>query len=242
MGTITLTTVYDNKSLYDNLKAAWGFACVLECPDETILFDTGGDGDVLMHNLHALEFDPDQFAKVIISHMDWDHINGLSVVLERNPNIDVYLIHSAKKKTVLDIKEKCRNVIFVDKPQQISTYIYSLGEMEGIRNEQSIALKTSDGIVVITGCAHPGIVNIIEKAASQFPDKPLYLAIGGFHLKSCSKKEVKKIIERMSYLGVQNVSPTHCTGEAAIQQFEEFYGTNYVQGGVGLKLKFEISG
>jgi len=242
MGTITLTTVYDNTSLHDNLKPAWGFACVLECPDEIILFDTGGDGDVLMHNMDILGFDPNRFSKVIISHMDWDHINGLTAVLARNPKVDVYLIHSAKKKTVREIEEKCRNVILVDEPQQISKYIVSLGEMEGIRNEQSMALKTSDGIAVITGCAHPGIINIIEKAASQFPDEPLYFAIGGFHLKSHSKKQVAKIIERMSHLGVQNVSPTHCTGEAAMQQFAAFYGTNYVQGGVGLKLEFEVSG
>ncbi|GAB6270151.1 MAG: hypothetical protein STSR0002_28940 [Smithella sp.] len=54
--------------------------------------------------------------------------------------------------------------------------------MEGILPEQAALLKTSAGTVVITGCAHPGIVSIVETAKKILPKDDIALVMGGFHL------------------------------------------------------------
>ena len=69
--------------------------------------------------------------------------------------------------------------------------------------------------VIVTGCAHPGIVEMITKAKELF-DRPVYLVVGGFHLGDKSRNQLRNIIAEFRRLGVQKVSPTHCTGEEAI--------------------------
>jgi 7,8-dihydropterin-6-yl-methyl-4-(beta-D-ribofuranosyl)aminobenzene 5'-phosphate synthase len=86
--------------------------------------------------------------------------------------------------------------------------------------------------VVITGCAHPGIARIVRAAQALF-DAPVHLVLGGFHLGDYSTAQVKGIVEEFRALGVQRVSPMHCTGERAITTFAEAYGDDYIQGGAG---------
>jgi len=71
---ITLTIVCDNYSLDAHLTLAWGFASLIQAGETTILFDTGGDEQVLMHNLAALDFDLCQIDTIVLSHLHLDHI------------------------------------------------------------------------------------------------------------------------------------------------------------------------
>ncbi len=80
-------------------------------------------------------------------------------------------------------------------------------------------LDTSQGLIVITGCAHPGIIHMIKEIKKQLK-KPIYLVLGGFHLAASGEKEVKKIIAEFRQLGVVCSAPCHCTGKRAIGQFE----------------------
>ena len=89
MGAVKITTVFDNTSLNPNCTPEWGFAAVLELPDETILFDTGNDGHILFDNLTALGFGETTFSKVVISHMHWDHTDALGRYLAQWPNAQV---------------------------------------------------------------------------------------------------------------------------------------------------------
>ncbi len=238
MNTITLTTVFDNTRLNPNCTPEWGFACVIETPEETILFDTGNDGEILQSNLNALGFAEADFAKIIISHMHWDHVGGLKKMREQHPDAVVFLPASATEEE----KEKliCLEAVLINQPQQINRFIYSLGELQGRANEQSLAIPTVDGLVVITGCAHPGIVHIVKAATRHFPDEKIHLVLGGFHLNQNSEQEVREITNELKKLGVEKAAATHCTGPASIKVFAEEFGENYIQGGVGLKLSFNM--
>jgi len=99
--------------------------------------------------------------------------------------------------------------------------------------EQSLVLNTKEGLVVITGCAHPGVVNIAEKARQILPDKSIYLVMGGFHLSGASDSQLKTIIKGFRDLGVQRVAPSHCSGDRCRELFREEYKENYVEGGAG---------
>lgn len=110
--------------------------------------------------------------------------------------------------------------------------MHSTGELQAPVCEQGLVVGTPEGSVVITGCAHPGIVRMV-RAAREIVDDDIALVVGGFHLAEKSQEEIEGIISDFRALGVQRVTPTHCTGEKAIQMFADAYGNDYVEGGVG---------
>ncbi len=100
----------------------------------------------------------------------------------------------------------------VDSPRRIAPGVRSTGELRGPPKEQSLVLSTEKGLVVITGCAHPGIVRIVRRARDLEGDD-LHLVMGGFHLGGASDEELRNIVESFREMGVEKVSPTHCSGD-----------------------------
>ena len=123
-------------------------------------------------------------------------------------------------------------VIEVTPGQVIADGILTTGEIGGNIPEQALVIRTGKGLAVITGCAHPGIVRIIERAM-ELTDDRVYLVVGGFHLGNKSKAEISAILADFQRLGVQKVAPCHCTGERAIAMFADEYGQAFIQVGVG---------
>ena len=98
--------------------------------------------------------------------------------------------------------------------------------------EQALVVETPDGSVVITGCAHPGIEEIVRQAQAAVPGE-VALLVGGFHLLETAKDQVETIVADLRELGVEEVMATHCTGDEAMALFEDAYGEDYLEGGVG---------
>ncbi|HHE48055.1 MAG TPA: MBL fold metallo-hydrolase, partial [Candidatus Acetothermia bacterium] len=86
-----LTILYDNYPFCPGLRTAWGFSCLVELGEQTILFDTGGSADILLSNMRALGIDPGRIQKVVLSHIHGDHVGGLFGLLEENNAVTVYL-------------------------------------------------------------------------------------------------------------------------------------------------------
>jgi 7,8-dihydropterin-6-yl-methyl-4-(beta-D-ribofuranosyl)aminobenzene 5'-phosphate synthase len=226
---ITLTIVYDNNPFDARLKTAWGFACVVETDKTTILFDTGGDGPTLLGNLAALGFDPRRIDVVLLSHYHSDHTGGLDALLDADSHKIVYVPHSFPDDFKVGVSKRA-NVIEVSGPMTIASHIRTTGEMGTAIIEQSLLIETDKGLIVMTGCAHPGIVEIVRKA-KEYGD--VYMVIGGFHLKDKSASEVEVIIAALKQLGVRKVAPSHCTGDNAIRQFKEAFGQDFIPAGAG---------
>ena len=107
------------------------------------------------------------------------------------------------------------------------------GEIPGVYKgeylpEQALVVKTKNGITVIAGCSHPGIVKILKKVKRQFPQDKLYFVFGGFHLKDTSKGEISSIEEKFKEMNVEKAGPTHCSGREAEEAFKENYGKNFI--------------
>ena len=113
--------------------------------------------------------------------------------------------------------------------------VYTTGELRYGLKEQSLVLKTRRGLVIITGCAHPGIVEIVEHATAVFQES-VYLLIGGFHLMGHSRPELKKIAKRLDELKVEKIAPCHCSGDEAREFFKEYYKDKYITCAAGLLL------
>ncbi|MFC1562868.1 MBL fold metallo-hydrolase, partial [candidate division KSB1 bacterium] len=80
-GQIKITILYDNYVVSEDLKAGWGFSCFIEGTEKAILFDTGGDGDILSFNINKLNINLKDMEYIIISHNHWDHTGGLPSIL-----------------------------------------------------------------------------------------------------------------------------------------------------------------
>ncbi|HEY90399.1 MAG TPA: MBL fold metallo-hydrolase [Dehalococcoidia bacterium] len=210
-----ITIVYDNESGRPELKADHGYACLIESEDfPSILFDTGASGRILKHNLVELAKDFTDIGTVVISHRHSDHTGGLKSVIERNNDVDVYLPESYTTGV------SARRVTRVGRPVQIHPGVVSTGELSGI--EQSLVLTTGKGLVVVVGCAHPGLDNIL-RVASGFGK--VWGIIGGFH-------GYRDFFE-LDYLSL--VCPCHCTIYKA--EIQRIFGKRCLNGKVGTVIK-----
>ena len=109
-------------------------------------------------------------------------------------------------------------------------HVRATGELGTAIVEQSLIVETDKGLVVITGCAPPGIVEIVRRAKVY---GVVYLVMGGFHLGDKSAREIETIIADLKRLGVRQVAPSHCTGDEAIQLFRAAFGADSILVGAG---------
>ena len=196
-----LTVVYDNHALRPDLTPDWGFSCLVEKDETRLLFDTGADGDILLHNMGKLGIDPKKIGNVMLSHNHWDHVGGLKSLLTVNPKVNVY------------------RVGFSPEPKEFLPGFMTTGTLRGWGiEEQSLIVTTNRGLVVVTGCSHPGLENIL-RVASQYGK--IYAVIGGFHgfNKFEALREVPLII------------PCHCTQHK--QRIMELYPNTSQKCGAG---------
>jgi 7,8-dihydropterin-6-yl-methyl-4-(beta-D-ribofuranosyl)aminobenzene 5'-phosphate synthase len=235
---ISLTILYDNYVHTPGTKADWGFACLIEGSEKTLLFDTGTKPEILMHNVGQLKVDIGKIDAIAISHNHGDHTGGLLTILKKKPAIPLYMPESFSGAYIEKAKTYKSWVIPVKEPAKICDRIYHTGEMGDQIPELSLILDTSKGLVLVQGCSHPGIVEMITRA-KKFMKKEIYMVLGGFHLMRKSETELKQIIDGFKKLGVRNVGATHCTGDKAIAAFKKAYGKHYIPIGAGKKLSFE---
>ena len=234
---IKITVLYDNTVAVEGTQADWGFSCIIEGAEKCILFDTGTKPTILMRNIEKLHIDPQKPEFVVITHNHRDHYGGLYRYLEENSKVAVYLAKSFHDQHAERIKKLGAQTVVVDKPVEICKDIYLTGEMGTDIKEQAIVFDTAEGLVVLTGCAHPGIAGIVKKA-KEIIDREIYLVLGGFHLMQYSDSAIEKVIRDFRELGVQKVGATHCTGEKQIDMFRKAYGEDFVEMGVGRVITF----
>lgn len=186
-----ITIVYDNCMAKAGLSTGWGFAAFLQTENAApLLFDTGADGATLLYNMTKLGIDPGRIGIIVISHAHGDHTGGLSSILEINKDAEIYVPAS----TVVRLAG--RKAVLVSQPVQVSQTVFTTDELKGI--EQSLAVKTSRGIVVVTGCSHLGVGNILNAASCH---GKIYGIIGGLHG-----------FRDFSWLdGLSLICPCHCT-------------------------------
>jgi len=232
--TVTITVLYDNNPYAPGLKTAWGFSCLIEKGDETVLFDTGGDALTLLGNMRALGIDPSRIKTVVLSHIHGDHVGGLEGFLALNEEVIVFIPRSFPENFKARLRGQVK-VVEVGGPQEIAPGIHTTGEMGTSILEQGLVVDTPKGAVLITGCAHPGIVRMVEKARQMRGD--VYLVMGGFHLGGAGQAKIARIISDFRRLGVQKVAPCHCSGDRAREAFRQEYGEDFIPAGVGTVIR-----
>ena len=229
---VTVRVIYDNYASVDSLMPDWGYSVVIEGLAKTILFDTGTKPDIFASNFRKMGLDASEIDFLVLSHDHGDHIGGISSFVKMKTDIPVIIPHSFTKAFKKRMESLGLKPILVKEPAMICEDLYTSGEFDFPIAEQALVLDTKQGLVVMTGCSHPGIVEMLKEIESSF-NKNIYMVFGGFHLLEKSEEEMDVIISAMKALGVVKCGATHCTGDKQIKMFRDAFGENYFDLGAG---------
>ena len=228
------------------------------------LFDTG-QSDLFLRNAEKLNVDLNAIEAVILSHGHYDHGNGLQYLSNKklicHPNCfsghfrEVDGSSVGLKMGLEKANEKFEVVTSIE-PVKLSETIWFLGEIPRITDFESkttpfilengepdfvlddsaLAMVVDDGLYVLTGCGHAGVVNTIEYAKKVTGVNKVKGVMGGFHLKT-QNHQTKMTIEYLKQQKVLQVFPSHCTALPALSAFYEAFQMNQIKTGAKLLLR-----
>ena len=236
---VTVTYLYDNTTAAPGTKADWGFACLVETNGRRVLFDTGTQPEVLRANLAVLKIDIAKLDALVFSHDHSDHTAGVSVLGPR-PGLPTFFPASFSEATRAVFTKQQLKAVPVTVPADVVPGVTTSGQFGTAIPEEALVVDTAQGLVVIFGCAHPGVVEML-RGISRARNRPFYLVLGGFHLLQTPADQVAQIVADFKAMQVAYAGPTHCTGEAATKAFREAYGTHFVEGGAGRVIRAPIA-
>jgi 7,8-dihydropterin-6-yl-methyl-4-(beta-D-ribofuranosyl)aminobenzene 5'-phosphate synthase len=237
-GRLVFTIVFDNNPYDARLGTAWGFACVVQGLAEAILFDTGGDGRLLLDNMAKCKIDPTAVTAVVLSHVHADHTGGLSGFLRANPKARVFMPRAFSQELKQTVRKAGAVLVETEGPCKICDRAWTTGVLNTGIPEQGLYVKAKQGLIVVTGCAHPGIVRMVE-AAKQHAGLPVRAVLGGFHMGQAPRRGIADVIAALRRLGVGQIAPCHCSGQTTRQMMKEAFGEDYLPSGVGARLVFD---
>lgn len=243
---IRISKVFDHGAVSEDYSSGDGMVIYIETADTTILFDTAYKLTGLvssLDNMEKMRLDPTKIDKVFMSHRHF--YTTLNDYIGNYPDPKIY-IPLGWTVSYLDEREADYEILETT-PEMIAPGIYTTGSMPGVDPyttsatdfyEQSLILDTPRGLIVLASCSHPGILAIVEKAESMFPDRPIAMLMGGFHLKSSENDEIQMVIDELMEKDIQYISTTHCTGGRGVDLFKEAYGERYVDFLTGVTVEF----
>ncbi len=231
--------VFDKEAVSKNFHIGWGLSILI---NKKILFDTGEKGDWLIKNMKFMGINIDDIEGIVISHDHWDHTGGLKAILKAKKNkTPVYICKGFSEELKKMIKDCGGEIFEVKNWDEIGKNIYTTGEIKGKYEgssmpEQSVVLKTENGLSILTGCAHPGIIEIINFVRNKFKEEKIFLVIGGFHLIEKDRRIIDFIVKEFKKMNVEKVGPCHCSGPEAEKMFEEEYKDKFISVKAGLSI------
>lgn len=109
-----------------------------------------------------------------------------------------------------------RNPIEVNNPR----FRLKDGSVDPFDDEVALIVNSPKGLVLIVGCSHPGILNIIDATLERF-GRPIYALLGGIHLSDATQERREEVIERLLAYSIEKIGVCHCTGEEALKMLKE---------------------
>ncbi len=238
---VHLTILVDNEVYLEGLGSAWGFSVYVEAEMErmkkAVLMDTSGSFDTFVYNVSKLKVDLSSVDAIFISHWHGDHCGCLKEVLKMLRLGTPVYVPSSSRGGVKAVEEAGGKAIICSKPESFLGGFFSTGCLGRWTKEHSLLIKLANSeFILLTGCAHPGVINIIKHSQNFFGNFKLKAVIGGFHISD--RREGLAVGEFMKEKGVGIVSPCHCTGTDAKRAIAEVLGGTYARCGSGKSFQF----
>ncbi len=241
------------------LLAEHGLSYLIEIENDKILFDTGAT-DVYLRNATTLNIHIENIINVVLSHGHWDHGGGLQYLKDKkliahpgafikryrkNDTLNIGLAFSkenleskyylTESKTPVNIT---RQIIFLGEIprrnnfESVSTsFIDEKGNDDFVMDDSALAIISGHELIVVTGCSHSGICNIVEYARKVTGISRVKAIIGGFHLKK-DDEQTRKTIQYLAKLRPQHLYPAHCTELPALQAFYKAFNIKQLKSGM----------
>jgi 7,8-dihydropterin-6-yl-methyl-4-(beta-D-ribofuranosyl)aminobenzene 5'-phosphate synthase len=226
MDKLKIEIMYDNRAL-KNFKHGWGFSALIEVKNKNILFDTGAGSEILFHNMKKFNYSPDHTDIIVISHSHFDHSGGLPHILGLKDDIDVYLpkYMNSRSKSEFKMYGSSKSKFYETDGRKI--IIEDIIEAVCTRElyEQFLLIHLKEGLLILTGCAHPGLGNDIDYVQKI---GTIYGVMGGFHGFSNMKK----------LKGIQFLAPCHCT--SYLDEIKYEFKENFVECVAGSEFEFDL--
>ncbi len=239
-------------------KAEHGLSYLIEHDGQKILFDTG-QSDLFLKNAALLNIDTEDIDTIVLSHGHYDHGNGLIYATGKklicHPGCFVKRYRKSDKGYIgLNRTREQLSCMFSlttsEEPLIMSDSMIFLGQIpriadfesvntpfvlendvpDFVNDDSALAVVLREGIYVITGCGHSGIVNTLEYAKKVTGVKRICGISGGFHLKE-NDLRTRETIRYLKQNNVNYIFPSHCTGLAALCSFHNEFGISLVRTG-----------
>lgn len=229
-----ITILYDSFGKNSAMQKDWGFAAYIEFEGKRILFDAGNNADIFKQNSSTAKVGISTVDFAVISHRHNDHTTGLNYLFEIHPNVTIY---APNEKFDSFASTLPANFVRLSKTIEIFPNIYIISTTTNTSStkalqELSLVLKSSQGLIIVVGCSHPGIQHIVDTASKI--DSRIVNIFGGFHLLRTPPKKISAIAAALKDdYKLKQISPGHCTGEPATQEFLRIFQNDYVYAGLG---------
>ena len=102
-------------------------------------------------------------------------------------------------------------------------------------DDQSLVFKTEKGLVILLGCGHAGIINILNHAIEKTGEERIHAILGGTHLGPVSQEQREKSIEALQSFSIDNLGVSHCTGAETVEKLGKIYQEKFFQSSVGTR-------
>ncbi len=233
---LKITTIVDNNTLSRELESTWGLSFFVSVTVRNKLFnvlvDTSGSAQAFFHNIDKLGIKPQNIDAIFISHRHTDHFGALPYVLESIAKPVMVYVPSFRFFDSDYLQELGGIQVVTDRASILFPGGMSTGDVgRGLSEHALIVNVKNKGLMIITGCSHPGVVETIRKACEVSEVSRIYGIMGGFHI---SGKEAEKVADYLQEIGVKMVSPAHCTGTEAKEIIKQKLEKEYVANGSGL--------
>ena len=217
-----------------------GLSLLIEYNNKKILFDTGKSSNFI-ENAKKLRIDLSKIDYLVLSHAHYDHTTGtIPFIKEYDYKNKIFvgfgftnnkysLYDDYEYKGIPFKMEELNNLVYVKnnliidddfslysnfKYEDMNSHFYILNknyEKDNFMEELCLAIDTPKGLVLVVGCSHAGICNIVDEVIKR-TKKKIRGIIGGFHLSNLSIDECSKVIEKLKNYDLEFICPLHCTG------------------------------
>jgi 7,8-dihydropterin-6-yl-methyl-4-(beta-D-ribofuranosyl)aminobenzene 5'-phosphate synthase len=238
--------------------AEHGLSYLIEYDGKRILFDTG-QSDMFIKNADSMKVSLKDIDTVVLSHGHFDHGNGLSYLSGGNLVCHAGCFvrrYRQRDHTYIGLKNSrdelsrmfnlntsagpfkiTDKIIFLgeiprltDFESQSTSFIFEDGTPDFVMDDSALTLIMAEGLFVITGCGHSGVVNTLQQARRITGQERIFGIMGGFHLKEADL-QTKETIKYLKEKKVTNILPSHCTDLPALAAFYENFRINQIKTG-----------